>query len=257
VLTTKQRILNRAKTIHLLDEVETGGAPATTLYLPAGASQPDIAAYLRQIATLGAAQTAVESSITASPTGAAFFWGQSHRLLVSPPFPIKDKHIASGHDVAPLRTLLTRDWRIGIMLVRLGHYAIGICEGERLVEHKAGTGLVHARQRQGGSSANRFRRRREEQTYHFLVRVAEHAQEILAPHAKTLDYLVYGGARTTILELRKQSRFLGQFDDRLLPPLLTIPDPRYEVLKDCVQTVWCSRVTDWGENGETTTVRGN
>lgn len=254
MLTAKQKTLTRGKTLQLLYEVETGGGPATTLYLPAGASQADIAIYLEQIAVLGAAQAAIESSITASPTGAALFWGRGHRLLVSPPFPIKDRYIASGYDVAPLRAVLARDWRIGIVLVRLGHYAIGMCEGERLVEHKAGTGLVHARHRQGGSSANRFRRRREEQTYHFLMRVAEHAQGMFAPHAKTLDYLVYGGARTTILELRKHSRFLGQFDDRLLPPLLTLPDPGYGVLQDSVQMVWSSRVTEWTDEVPATTL---
>jgi peptide subunit release factor 1 (eRF1) len=190
----------------------------------------------------------LSKGISASQTGAVLLWGESCRRLIMPPFPQREKYVTSGYDVAPLRLLLTRDFRIGIVLVRLGSFSIGVCEGDRLIEHKAGTGLVHGRQRQGGSSAARFQRRRGEQAHQFLLRVAGHAEEKLTSYAKILDFLVYGGARTAIRELLKMSRFLAQFDDRLLPPLLSIPDPRYEVLEEAVTDIWSSHVTEWLED---------
>jgi hypothetical protein len=66
-----------------------------------------------------------------------------------------------------------------------------------------------------------------------------------------LDYLVYGGARTTIHEFSKHSRFLTQFDRRLLPPLLSITEPRYEVLVAVIPSILSSRITEWHED-ETT-----
>jgi hypothetical protein len=129
----------------------------------------------------------------------------------------------------------------------LGSYSIGICHGENLLDHHTGTGLVHGRHRQGGSSSARFQRRRQDQAYHFLKRVGDHIEQKFNPYAKNLDYLVYGGARTTIQLLRKQCTFLQQFDDRLLPSLLEIPDPKFNVLEKTVQDIWSCKITEWRE----------
>ncbi|HXY74086.1 MAG TPA: Vms1/Ankzf1 family peptidyl-tRNA hydrolase [Dehalococcoidales bacterium] len=242
----KKYTLGRARVLSLLSDIDkVEQETAETIYLPAGLSGTNSLLYLEQSKTPESARTALVSHIVDSNTGTVIFWGQSHKLAVSPPFPVKDKFLTGGYDTTILQSSLARDYTIGIILVRLGYYSIGICRGESLVEHKTGTGLVHGRQRQGGSSSNRYRRRREEQTFHFLERVKEHVEEKLAPYTKTLDFLVYGGARTTINEFRKHSRFVAQFDDRLLPPLLSIPEPGYEVLTKAVKQVWTSRITEF------------
>jgi hypothetical protein len=247
MLTAKRFKLTRRKMLSYLDGLDAADEQAITLYLPAGVAQAEISAHLERVPAVASIRIELSKGISASQTGAVLLWGQSRRLIL-PPFPQREKYLTSGYDVSPLRLLLTRDFRIGIVLVRLGSFSIGVCEGDRLIEHKAGTGLVHGRHRQGGSSAARFQRRRGEQAHQFLLRVAGHAEEKLALYAKTLDFLVYGGARTTIQELRKLSKFLVQFDDRLLPPLLSIPDPRYEVLEEAVTDIWSSHVTEWLED---------
>ncbi|HEX9896659.1 MAG TPA: Vms1/Ankzf1 family peptidyl-tRNA hydrolase [Dehalococcoidales bacterium] len=248
MLSAKQFKLTKTKMLAYLDELERAGEIATTLYLPPGISQTEVDSYLRQIPAIAPVSAEVSKNIVTSQTGAVIFWGQTNRRLIVPPFPIKDKYVTTGYDIAPLRTLLMHDYRIGIVLVRLGSYAIGICEGETLILHKAGTGLIHSRHRQGGSSAARFQRRREDQTHHFLERVGGHIREIFEPYTKKLDYFVYGGAWTTIQQLQKQCDFLRQFDDRLLPPLLEIPDPRFTVLEKAVPQIWPSRVLEWRDN---------
>jgi peptide subunit release factor 1 (eRF1) len=251
MLTATQYKLNRTKTFNLLNDLELSAEAITTLYLPAGASETETNHYLEQLKSLELMRAEIGKAIVVSQTGIALFWGKSRKLLISPPFPIKDKFWTNGCDTTPLKSLVARDYTIGIILVRLGSYAIGVCKGEQLIEHKTGTGQVHGRQRQGGSSSNRYRRRREVQTHHFLERVADHAEEKLAPYERTLDYLVYGGARTTIHEFSKHSRFLRQFDERLLPPLLNITEPRYEVLVSAVNSIWVSRITEWHEDKAT------
>lgn len=246
-LTARRFRLSRRKMLAFLDELGAAREEAITVYVPEGASQDEISTYLERVPGVESIRADLNREITSSQAGAVLFWGKTCKRLICTPFPQREKYLAGGYDTAPLRALLTRDFRIGVVLVRLGSYSIGVCEGETLVDHRTGTGLVHGRQRQGGSSAARFQRRRGEQAHHFLVRVAAHAEEKLSPYAKTLDYLVYGGARTTILELRKHSRFLAQFDDRLLPPLLNITEPRYEVLARAVTDIWSCRITEWSE----------
>ena len=55
------------------------------------------------------------------------------------------------------------DRRVGVLLVRLGGYAAGVFDGDRLVASKVGSRQVHGRSAAGGRSQQRFARRREGQ----------------------------------------------------------------------------------------------
>ncbi len=245
MLVTSQYKLSNTKLISMLSELEHDTEKAITLYLLPGTTETDV--YLEKIPDLIPIKQEIDKKINSSRTGAVIFWGRSHKLLIIPPFPIIDIYMTAGYHTEPLSNLLRTDYKIGIVLVRLGSYSIGITEGERLILHNTGTGLVHGRQRQGGSSAARFQRRRKDQSHHFLERVSDHAQELIDAYGKKLDYFVYGGARTTIQLLRKQNKYFEQFDDRLLPPLLEIPDPRFDVLEKAASQIWSSRVIEWRE----------
>jgi peptide subunit release factor 1 (eRF1) len=190
----------------------------------------------------------VAETIAASKMGAAFFWSQLQMYLVLPPFRVEEDYIIDSYDVGPLRTLLSRDFLIALVLVRLGAFSIGICQGTGIIDSKTGTGLVHARHKKGGSSQARFARHREKQIEEFLGRVCGHVREHIEPHARSLDYLVYGGARTTILTLRKQCPFLSQFDDRILRMLLDIPEPRRAVLEKAIDIIWFTNVIEWRQD---------
>jgi len=249
VLTSKSYKLTREKTIALLKRLGTIEEEAISIFLPSGMSTEDVSTFLEKTPKIQSIPYDAVRLAANSPTGSMFFWGTMQKYLVLPPFPLKEKYVTNGYDTEPLLTLLSKDYTIGIVLVRLGHYSIGVCQGEKLILHDSGTGLVHGRHRQGGSSAARFQRRRQDQTHHFLERVSEHLQEKLTPFAGKLDYLVYGGAKVTILKLQKQSPFLEQFENRLLPPLLEIQDPRFSVLEKAVTEIWTSKVTEWDEEG--------
>jgi peptide subunit release factor 1 (eRF1) len=136
---------------------------------------------------------------------------------------------------------------LALVLVRLGAYAIGIYAGESLISSKVGTGLVHARHRQGGSSSHRFERHREKQMESFFTRVCGHVREQLEPHSRNLEYVLYGGTRETILEFRKQCHFLQAFDRRTLDLLLNVRDPNQAGLEEGIREAWSSRVIRWNE----------
>lgn len=241
--------LNRARMRCFLDDLALTEGSATSLYLPRGAPLIGAGNTLDKVLALADIPPDMDQLVGRSQTGAALFWGAARKCLVLPPFPITERHIADGYDVAPLRSILSHDHLVALVLVRLGAYSIGICQGDQLVDSKTGTGLVHSRHKKGGSSQARFARHREKQIEQFLIRVCSHAREHLEPHARSVDYLVYGGARTTILSLRKQCQFLSQFDDRVLRMLLDIREPRKAVLEQAVGSVWSTTVMEWCEKG--------
>ena len=79
--------------------------------------------------------------------------------------------------------------------MRLGGYAVGVFEGERLVASKVGSRFVKGRHKKGGSSANRFRRRRDEQERALLDAAAETAARVLEPYRDRIEHVALGGDR--------------------------------------------------------------
>jgi hypothetical protein len=245
---SKMLRLSRSKMLGFLDELASTEGKAISAYFPRGTPQARVENLLGRVFAAIAIPPGMAEVMAGSGMGAAFFWSPPQMYLVLPPFPLSEEYITSGYDVGPLRSLLSHDFLIALVLVRLGAYSIGICRGTELIDSKTGTGLVHARHKKGGSSQARFARHREKQIEQFLNRVCGHVREHIEPHARSLDYLVYGGARTTILSLRKQCPFLTQFEDRILRTLLDIPEPRQAVLEKAVGTVWSTDVIEWCED---------
>jgi hypothetical protein len=248
MFTSRRFRFGRSKMLDFLGELASTEGKVISLYLAQGTPQARVENLLGQVFATTAIPPDLAEVMAGSGMGAAFFWSPPRAYLVLPPFPIAEEYITDGYDVGPLRSLLNQDFLIALVLVRLGAYSIGICRGTELIGSKTGTGLVHARHKKGGSSQARFARHREKQIEQFLVRVCGHVREHIEPHARSLDYLVYGGARTTILSLRKQCPFLSQFEDRILRMLLDIPDPRQAVLEKAIGTVWSTDVIEWCED---------
>jgi hypothetical protein len=245
---SKRFRLRRSRMLDFLDKLALTESKAISLYLPQGTTQDRVEDLLRKMFAAGVVPPGVAEATAGLAMGAAFFWSPRQMYLVLPPFPIAEEYMTNGYDIEPLRSLLSHDFVIALVLVRLGAYSIGICRGTELIDSKTGTGLVHARHKKGGSSQARFARHREKQIEQFLVRVCSHVWEHLEPRSRSLDYLVYGGARTTILLLRKRCPFLNRFDDRILRMLLDIPDPRKAVLEKAIGTVWSTDVIEWFED---------
>lgn len=245
---SRQFFLSRIKMLGFLNELEATTDIAGSLYIPSGLPSPEVENLLAKVIDPQAVPPELAKLAAASKTGVVIFWSRLRTHLITPPFPIVTEYFTQDYFVEPLRSMLKRDFRIALILIRLGAYAIGLCEGESLIASKVGTGLIHGRHKKGGSSQQRFGRHREKQIEYFLNRVCGHIRGHLEPHASTVDFVVYGGARTTILLLRKQCPFLGQFDRHILPPLLDIPEPRQAVLEKAVGRIWASSVIEWRDD---------
>jgi peptide subunit release factor 1 (eRF1) len=238
--------------LRLLDEMEAAEGPATSLYVPSDLPLPEVEKTLRVPLGPGVeeAMPDIAEAVGRSKTGAVIFWGEQGKYVVPPPFPIKERLFSSGYDVEPLRWLLQQELTVALILLRLDAYGIGVFQGERLISSKVGTGLVHSRHRQGGSSAHRFERHREKQMEYFFTRVCGHVRKHLEPHLRQLDYVIYGGEKHTLLSFRKQCEFMQQLDDRVLSTTLNVREPKQATLEAAISQAWSSEVIEWRE-GET------
>jgi peptide subunit release factor 1 (eRF1) len=163
----------------------------------------------------------------------AFVAANAERVVCEPPFPPIDEAARGerhGYDPAALLDHVRRERTVGVLLVRLGGHAAGVFQGERLVDSKVGSRLVHGRHRKGGSSSGRFARRREGQARAALQAAADVAARVLLPAAGRLDAVVLGGDRRALDEVLADAR-LAPLRALANGRVLDVPDPRMHVLR--------------------------
>ncbi len=152
-------------------------------------------------------------------------------LEVTPPFGLPHE---AEHDVlrtGPLLDALAVERTVAVLLVRMGGYAAGVFEGERLVASKVGTRFVKGRHKKGGSSSNRFRRRREEQERELVDAAAAEAARVLGPWRGRATHAALGGDRTAVTRVLESRPELAWLRERALPRFFTVPEPRLRVLE--------------------------
>jgi len=123
----------------------------------------------------------------------------------------------------------TRPRLLGLLLVRLGGFAMAVADGERLIASRTGSRPVHGRSAAGGWSQQRFARRRDGQARVALAAAADRAAEVLLPSAAHLAALVAGGDRAAVAAVLADRR-LEPLRGLLLPGLLTVGEPRRAAL---------------------------
>jgi hypothetical protein len=177
-----------------------------------------------------------------SETGAFLFWSQAESKLVTPPFPVERYKEQEGWHVGPMHSLLDKPRRTAVALVRLGGFAIGVFDGERLIASKVDAPFVKGRHRAGGRSSGRFARRREGQARSLYDKACETFRAVVEPHRAGLNHLVLGGDRMTLLDFEKRCGYLSGFRSIRLRRLLHVPDPRQKVLENAIQAAYMSQV---------------
>jgi hypothetical protein len=135
-----------------------------------------------------------------------------------------------GEPVDALVQHVTRERRVGAVLVRKGGYAVGRFVGDRLVASKVDSTYVQGRTKAGGWSQQRFARRRDNQSAKAYAETADVAVRLLAPHAGDLDAVVGGGDTAAVLAVLADPR-LAALRPLLQPRVHPVPDPRLRVLE--------------------------
>ena len=173
--------------------------------------------------------------------GAARIETADETITVRPPFGLAHARVYETVELGPLFEALFEDHVVGALLVRLGGYAVGVFEGERLVASKVGSRFVKGRHKKGGSSANRFRRRREEQERALLEAAAETAERILDPYRDRVEHVALGGDRAAAARVVERLPWL---EEKALPRFFTVPDPRQRELERLPYELYAPELTE-------------
>ena len=173
-----------------------------------------------------------------------------------PPFPESlpalDGSPAGVTDVTAITATIsahaTAERTVGVLLVRLGGYAVGVFTGypPALGDAKVGSRPVHGRSAAGGWSQHRFARRREKQVNEALGAAADAAVLIFGggksqSKATRLDAVVLGGDRRAVADLRDDSR-LAPYFALAAERFLTVPDPKRAVLIEAAKQFTAVRI---------------
>src|SRR5438876_2415713 len=174
--------------------------------------------------------------------GSARFETPVETITVRPPFGLAHEGEYDSVELAPLLEALDADHVVAALLVRLGGYAVGVFQGERLVASKVGTRFVKGRHKKGGSSSSRFRRRREEQARELIEAAAERAARVLEPHRDRVEFVALGGDRGAVEAALEDPR-LAWLRERALPRFFTVRDPRQRELERLPYELYAAELT--------------
>ena len=160
--------------------------------------------------------------------GAARIETGNETITVRPPFGLAHARVYEKVELGPLFEALAADHVVAALLVRLGGYAVGVFEGERLVASKVGSRFVKGRHKKGGSSANRFRRRREEQERELIDAAVATAERVLEPYRARIEHVALGGDRPAAARVAERLPWLAE---KQLERFFTVPEPRQSELE--------------------------
>ena len=244
---------SKPRTLALLDRIRDSAWCRHTVYIPPSACRQDTRhSYPRLLGTSWGTSwqddlDSVVELLPRSEAGAGVFLGGDRAVAVLPPFPLPpssppDNAGRPGADVAPLVDLLESRFVTGVVLLRLGRYAVGVLRGERLVASKTGTRYVKRRHRAGGSSQRRFERSRERLVRELFDKTCEVAVTVLSPYETEIDYLLTGGERHTLNRFVKRCRYMQDLAAKTLRRVLDVDRPGQGALEGAAAEVWKSRV---------------
>ncbi|MBA3411236.1 MAG: hypothetical protein H0U15_10485 [Geodermatophilaceae bacterium] len=132
--------------------------------------------------------------------------------------------------------------RYGVLLIRRGGYAAGVFDAGTLLASKVGNRYVQGRTAAGGSSQQRFARRRDNQASALVGSAVEVALRIIAPEGPTLDALITGGDRPLLAAALADPR-LAKLAALPRGPWLAVGDPRQKILIEAGKSARAVRIT--------------
>jgi hypothetical protein len=151
--------------------------------------------------------------------------------------------LAGAQDVDTLLARMARPPRIAVLLARKGAVAAGIADGTTIIVSKVERFYVQGRTAAGGTSQQRYARRRANQAQAATERAADVAARVLLPYSPggqadphdAVSALVCGGDRS-MLDAVLTDRRLATLALLRHPRLLEAAEPRLVVLQEAAVT---------------------
>ena len=183
------------------------------------------------------------AEIGSSDTGVAVFVSPERTVAIQPPFPLAVDVRAAGAASKSILDVLDSEPVVGIVLLRLGRYAVAVVRGNRLLATKTDSRYVKNRHRAGGTSQRRFERSRERLVRELYDTTCRMTRGVFEPYLREIDYVMLGGERGTLNGFVKRCRLMQDLEPKTLSRLLPVDRPNQKALESISYEVWKSRVT--------------
>ena len=240
--TTKQ--IGKNGVLGLLGDLEAEGCLASVYVSARTLASRDYEHLLpeAEVERLAVAEALEESG--GGDTGAAVFVTSNRIVTIRPPIPLDTDIRTAGTHTDQLRSLLSSEPVIGVVLLRLGRYAVGVLKGEKLIATKTDSRYMKNRHRAGGQSQRRFERSRERLIRELYDKTCEITHSVFTPHLEEMEYLLLGGERGTLNGFVKRCPLIQrELNSKILTRRLAVDQPNQKALKGISREVWKSSVT--------------
>jgi len=128
-----------------------------------------------------------------------------------------------------------------LLLLRRGGWAVAWCEGERVVNSSVGTRYVQGRTKKGGSSQQRYARRRDNQADSVVTAAVDAAEDVWGGARQGRPWtLVSGGDRLLLTDAVRRLAERAQLV--VSARRLDVPNPRRAVLDGAARSACAVRV---------------
>ena len=239
--TSKQ--IGKNGVLRLLDSLDEEGCIASALISAQTLADRESAWQVLEHGLERSKVTRIIEEVGDSDSGVAIFTGPERIVAVQPPVPLTvDVH--AGESLAePLRELLGSSPVIGVVLLRLGRYAVGVLRGEKLLATKTDSRYMKNRHRAGGQSQRRFARSRERLIRELYDKTCDVTRAVFEAHLGEMEHVMLGGERGTLDGFVKRCRLMRDLEPKTLSRQLSVHRPNQKALEGIAYEVWKSRVT--------------
>jgi hypothetical protein len=227
---------------HLADLTPGPDTVSSSIYLRSERIKPFLTGASRDDQGWASHLTQAGGAVLESATGIIGLQAGGRAWILIPPFPVLEHLVLQRWETAPLLQLLTAEYTVGVVLLRLGRFSVAVYRGERLVASKTAARYVKGRHKKGGSSQKRFVRIREGQIRLIYDQACGAVRAQFEPFANQIDYVVLGGEGLTLNGFLRVCPHMEQFQDRVLGRRLNIRDPKRDTLEDVAHLLTQSRV---------------
>lgn len=177
-----------------------------------------------------------------SITGLVVYRMKEEVVVVEPPFRVVKDSLVTAEDAVILKDIFDDTRCVGVVLLRLGRYAVGVLRGEVLMASKTDRRYVKNRHRAGGSSQRRFERSRQRLIRELYDKVCLVTSETFRPYESLMSNIFFGGEKQTIRGFQNRCETITRMRSEFNPRILRVDVPNQKALESIHREVSVSTV---------------
>tara|TARA_Y100000996_G_scaffold406661_1_gene383277 strand:- start:4594 stop:5340 length:747 start_codon:yes stop_codon:yes gene_type:complete len=182
------------------------------------------------------------SDIKNSSTGLVFFVKENSIDVLIPAFSVIEDFVFGSYSDFYLKSIFEKPRLIGIILLRLGRFALAVLDKEQIIASKTEGRYVKNRHKAGGSSQRRFERSRERLVRELYDKSCEEMKNVFGEYIDRMDYIFLGGEKHTLNGFKKRCPFMDRHNHKIMNRILDIDIPNKKTLDIVYRQVYSSKL---------------